>query len=670
MKVPAIFRLFVFLLTLSVIPACQGEKFTDKGIPEVDITGVTVLKEGGAVFEGVILSTGSAEIREHGFLWDTLENPVAGTSGLALSESSIGEGSFSIKVNAGIKKDKRYFARAFIKTDNFISYSKIITFIGAGSLPCELVSVVPDASICGDTAIIKGKNFSFNPAGNIVSFGNVTAQVISADPDELMVKVPPAEGVSVRISVSVAGLKSVNQLDFTIKQPVLTDFFPLEGTFNDIISLKGSQFCIDPDYIHVYFNDILAEVVEYSRTEYKVKVPPQNIVSPAVVKIRYFNSYSYNELFSLKQAVINDVSPAYGKPGDIIVIYGENFNPYLMKNKVEIAGKEAYIVSCSGTEMHVKLPGITSPGSYPLTITTIKDSPVTWTGTIEMVTTWKRLNDFPGTARSSPAVFAIGDKGYMGTGHNEAELNDFWEYSPATDSWRRIKDFPIARLDFATGFAVDDMGYVTMGKVDETYSTALTRYNPADDTWETMTPKPGNGSSMKAPAFVINGKAYVPAAEEMYAYDPATNTWAEKSYPSELGYFGSGTAFAIGSRGYMGIGWIHQQSLLTSGVFEYDPGSNKWTMLPSFPGRLRSNAVFFSLPNGKAYVGLGTTLDNEYLKDLWEFDPATLIWTRQEDFPGTARYSAVAFTIGDKAYVGLGYDGTFCSDIWEFDPER
>jgi hypothetical protein len=28
----------------------------------------------------------------------------------------------------------------------------------------------------------------------------------------------------------------------------------------------------------------------------------------------------------------------------------------------------------------------------------------------------------------------------------------------------------------------------------------------------------------------------------------------------------------------------------------------------------------------------------------------------------------VAFTVGDKAYIGAGYDGTFKSDFWEFSP--
>ncbi|MFZ2286843.1 MAG: hypothetical protein WAV93_07655 [Bacteroidales bacterium] len=104
-----------------------------------------------------------------------------------------------------------------------------------------------------------------------------------------------------------------------------------------------------------------------------------------------------------------------------------------------------------------------------------------------------------------------------------------------------------------------------------------------------MAEKPGEGSSMNAPAFDINGRAYVPAAEEMYEYNPPTNSWTKESYPTELGYFASGVAFSIGDKGYIGIGWIHQNGNNTAMLFEYDPATDRWTRKADFPGTLRSN---------------------------------------------------------------------------------
>ncbi len=444
---------------------------------------------------------------------------------------------------------------------------------------------------------------------------------------------------------------------------------PSSGTFDDIITLSGTNFCLDTFYVKVFFNNAQAEVLEMSRTHYKVKVPPENNISPAIVQIKYFNYFSYNAQFSLRAATINDISPVIVKPGNIIHIIGENFNPVPNMNKVSIGGVDAQVISSTATEINVLVPPGLTAGHHMVKISTIQGIDLLWNGSIEVLNPWRKLNDFPGAARSSAAVFSTESNGYMGLGHDDfSALPDFWKYSPDTDIWTRIQDFPITGLDYATGFAIDGLGYITCGKDGGTWYKALTRYNPGTDSWQTMTQKPGEGSSMKAPAFVINGRAYVPAAEEMYEYNPTTNTWVKKSYPPALGYFGSGVAFSIGGKGYMGIGWIHQEGNNTPMLFEYDPATDVWTRKTDFPGTLRSNTVFFSLPNGKAYVGLGTTLGYQYLKDLWEYNPVTDSWLRLDDFPGTGRYSAVAFTIGDKAYIGAGYDGTFKSDFWEFSP--
>ena len=115
--------------------------------------------------------------------------------------------------------------------------------------------------------------------------------------DELQVIVPFAEELPIKVRATVSGLKSVNELDFTIMQPILSDFAPRSGTFDDIITLSGTNFCLDTLYVKVYFNNAQAEILELSRTYYKVKVPPENNVSPAVVQIKYFNYFSYNEQF-------------------------------------------------------------------------------------------------------------------------------------------------------------------------------------------------------------------------------------------------------------------------------------------------------------------------------------------------------------------------------------
>lgn len=90
-----------------------------------------------------------------------------------------------------------------------------------------------------------------------------------------------------------------------------------------------------------------------------------------------------------------------------------------------------------------------------------------------------------------------------------------------------------------------------------------------------------------------------------------------------------------------------------------------WTQKADFGGTARNRAVGFSIGD-KGYIGTG--FDGVARKDFWEYDPTTDSWTQKADFGGTARYDAIGFSIGNKGYLGTGYDGARQKDFWEFDP--
>jgi N-acetylneuraminic acid mutarotase len=215
------------------------------------------------------------------------------------------------------------------------------------------------------------------------------------------------------------------------------------------------------------------------------------------------------------------------------------------------------------------------------------------------------------------------------------------------------------------------MGYFAMGKLDNNYYTYMMQYNPDNDSWLYLTPNPGPGSSLDSPGFVINGKAYFPAAGKMHEYNPTTQIWTEKSFPEDLGYFGGGAAFSINGKGYLGVGWVHGKASNVSDFYEYDPGTDTWTKKASFPGPVRGNPTSFALPNGKGYVGMGYSNSlSIYYNDMWEYDPVLDTWTRTVDFPASPRFGARAYVIGSDAYIVSGYGGIYERDMWRFSPPR
>jgi len=91
-----------------------------------------------------------------------------------------------------------------------------------------------------------------------------------------------------------------------------------------------------------------------------------------------------------------------------------------------------------------------------------------------------------------------------------------------------------------------------------------------------------------------------------------------------------------------------------------------WVRKSSFNGVGRSGAVSFVIGD-KAYVGLGYDGD-DYLQDFWSYDAENNNWSKVDSFPGDGRTGAVAFAIDNKGYVATGYDGdNELSDVWEYD---
>ena len=285
---------------------------------------------------------------------------------------------------------------------------------------------------------------------------------------------------------------------------------------------------------------------------------------------------------------------------------------------------------------------------------------------------WLQKANFGGAPRDGAVSFSIGDKGYIGTGDALVVQKDFWEFNPATNVWTQKADFGGDPRVYAVGLSIGNKGYIGLGQ-DYTapyFKNDFWEYDPESNTWTRKADFSGVART-EAAAFSIGSKGYIGTGSlrnDFWEYNPAAETWTQKADFGGSGRFGA-ASFSIGNKGYIGAG---KESVdlgvgFKNDFWEYDPSQDSWTKKADFGGTARARTMHFSIGN-RGYIGLGYDIDI-YPKDVWEYNPTLNTWTQKVNFVGTPRVRSISMCIGNKGYVGTGYIGQrLAKDFWEYDP--
>ena len=101
---------------------------------------------------------------------------------------------------------------------------------------------------------------------------------------------------------------------------------------------------------------------------------------------------------------------------------------------------------------------------------------------------WSDAVETPLQKRVNGCACVVGDKAYIGLGFcgyaygDDAYLNDWWEYTPATDTWKRLCDFPNENTVGAIGYTDGNRVYCVHG-FGWGFTTDVLCYDIASDTW-------------------------------------------------------------------------------------------------------------------------------------------------------------------------------------------
>ncbi len=251
--------------------------------------------------------------------------------------------------------------------------------------------------------------------------------------------------------------------------------------------------------------------------------------------------------------------------------------------------------------------------------------------------TWSKVGTFPGVGRERAVSFSINGIGYVGLGFNNKltteELADFWSFNPQTREWKRLKDFIDGPRYNAVSFASTSKGYVGGGFDGTDVRGDFYEYDPSVDAWTKIATNPGEKKESAA-TFIINGKVYYFGGKtsagtystDFWEFDFESKTWKNKRPNDDEDYWDE---FKVGVQ--------------------------------------RHDAVAFSV-NGYGYVATGIT-GGSYSTSVYEYSPANGEWVKKTAYESTARGQAIAFVLGDRAFLGTGFNGSRRVDnMMEFRP--
>ena len=292
---------------------------------------------------------------------------------------------------------------------------------------------------------------------------------------------------------------------------------------------------------------------------------------------------------------------------------------------------------------------------------------------------WETKARFGASVTQFAGCSALSGKGYVlqgGMGYSCA--TDGWEYDPATGSWALL---PMSTFSAATtGFGIGTRAYRATGYYNTAYQTSVGYYDAATGQAGSVSSFAG-GARINAAAFTIGGKAYMGTGfgtgtnsgrrKDMWEYDPVLNTWTQKAPFGGTGR-GKATAFAVGGRGYLGLG--SDSTGYRNDFWCYDPLTDAWSARAAFPGGARAGASSFVIGT-RAYVFGGVDITGAELNDLWAYDPVTDSWSAKASLPGAPREGASSFAIDGTGYISAGAgpdDGTYPSwlkDTWAYTGE-
>lgn len=353
------YRLILIHLCILLLFSCTKDENAERDYPRPDTNEVSSIGSWGAVINAEIISGNPSSITEYGFVWSTDQYPDADHDDKQFKTGAPPGLTFSDTIRSNLKLNQTYYVRAYVKTDLYTVQGNILSFKSQGGMAPFINGLIPEAGTWGDTVRITGRYFGYNTKDFQVKLGDYSTTVVACTDKSIDFVIPPGQfSKTMRVNVSFNGSKILCIYDLTFLQPTVSSISPLTATFDDTLTVAGTNFSRLKSASHIYFNDFPARTVYASREMLKVIVPQQltEKISSFII-IGPASRRAFTQPFTLKDIELVGFTPDTVFTGnETLTITARNLSPLPGNTQVLINGTRASITSFSTTMLKVSLP--------------------------------------------------------------------------------------------------------------------------------------------------------------------------------------------------------------------------------------------------------------------------------------------------------------------------
>lgn len=345
-------------ITLSFLyTSCEDEK-VPRDYPRVRTLEVTNITEKGALFSAEVYEPGNTEITEHGFTW-ALSNPDIEDDDRVLLGPFSGAGQFSSEIKVSLSAGEKYKVSAFIKAGDYTVYGNSVEFTSLGSLGPEITGFSPGRVLCGDTVLIRGRNFSWVRDFNKVFFNETAAFVCDPVTDTTVLAVVPYTLIMPEqtVSLEISGSRTTfADRKLIVDLPVIEKINPASAHWGDTVEITVNNLKASASLRILFGQVILVPVVPWNGEKVSFIVPWETTLTENQIKITAGGGeFTSPSPLILLPPVIDRITPQTGLWGDDVMLFG-SFNRLKENSSVTFGQHTALIKYYSRDTLIVKVP--------------------------------------------------------------------------------------------------------------------------------------------------------------------------------------------------------------------------------------------------------------------------------------------------------------------------